>query len=146
MKINPYKAMIFVLLLSCQVPEKQDKSDLKSEISQVEADFENYATQYGIRNAFVHFADDDAVILRAGKLFKGKQEIEGFYSQHLPPGAKLKWKPDFIDISASGDLAYTWGKYEFSAPDSTGKEVLSQGYFHTVWKRQKDRQWKFVWD
>ncbi len=138
--------MIFVLLLSCQTPEKQDKSRLKAEISQAEADFEMYAAQHGIRNAFVQFADDSALIMRGDSLYKGKQAIDDYYRQHLPFGAKLNWKPDFIDISTSGDLAYTWGKYVFSAPDSSGKEVLSEGYFHSVWKRQNDGQWKFVWD
>ncbi len=141
-----YKAMILALLLSCQTPEKQDKSRLKAEISQAEADFEMYATQHGIRNAFVQFADDSAVIMRGDSIYKGKQAIDDYYRRHLPSGAKLNWKPDFIDISTSGDLAYTWGKYVFSAPDSSGKKVLSEGYFHSVWKRQNDGQWKFVWD
>jgi ketosteroid isomerase-like protein len=146
MKTSIIQLLIIVFLLSCQHPGNHDKSKLKSEISQVEADFEMYAAKNGIRNAFVRFADDSAVIMRGDSLYKGKQAINDYYGTHLPKGASINWKPDFIEISASGDLAYTWGKYVFSAPDSNKKIAVSNGYFHTVWKRQSDGQWKFVWD
>jgi ketosteroid isomerase-like protein len=58
----------------------------------------------------------------------------------------LKWTPDFIDVAASCDLGYTYGKYTFAVTDSTGKVNESRGYFHTVWKKQKDGNWRFVWD
>ena len=58
----------------------------------------------------------------------------------------LVWKPDYVDVSESGDLAYTYGKYTFTSRDSTGRKVVSKGIFHTVWKRQEDGSWKFVWD
>ncbi|MFC2138829.1 YybH family protein, partial [Bacteroidota bacterium] len=59
---------------------------------------------------------------------------------------KLEWKPDYIDVSTSGDLGYTFGKFTFSAKDTTGKLIESEGIFHTVWKRQEDGSWKYVWD
>ena len=59
---------------------------------------------------------------------------------------KLIWKPDFVDVSASGDLAYTYGAYTYSYKDSTGAIVEQGGIFHTVWKRQADGGWRFVWD
>ena len=58
----------------------------------------------------------------------------------------LKWKPDFVDVAASGDLGYTYGHYTYSYIDSTGKAAEDKGIFHTVWKRQPDGNWRFVWD
>jgi ketosteroid isomerase-like protein len=58
----------------------------------------------------------------------------------------VKWSPDFIDVSKEGDMAYTYGKYVWQSPDSTGKMNVSNGIFHTVWKRQVDGSWKYVWD
>jgi ketosteroid isomerase-like protein len=49
-------------------------------------------------------------------------------------------------VSACGDLGYTWGSYTFTATDSLGATHRSEGIFHTVWKRQPDGSWKFVWD
>lgn len=36
--------------------------------------------------------------------------------------------------------------YTYSVTDSTGETKSSSGIFHTVWKRQADGTWKFVWD
>jgi len=59
---------------------------------------------------------------------------------------QLEWAPDFVDVSSSGDLAYTYGKFTFSFKDSLGNKVENKGIFHTVWKRQSNGEWKFVWD
>ena len=58
----------------------------------------------------------------------------------------LSWKPDFIDVSDSGDMAYTYGKALYTYTDSLGVTKEYPALFHTVWKRQEDGSWKFVWD
>jgi ketosteroid isomerase-like protein len=62
------------------------------------------------------------------------------------PGSSLVWKPDYVDVSKSGDLGYTYGTYNYTSLDSLGNEQSSSGVFHTVWKRQEDSSWKFVSD
>jgi ketosteroid isomerase-like protein len=58
----------------------------------------------------------------------------------------VNWTPDFIEVSADGTLGYTYGKYVWKIKQANGtiKELL--GIFHTVWKRQPDGSWKYVWD
>ena len=99
----------------------------------------------GVEKAFVYFADDSAVILRGNQLLKGKEAIGLKYSK-FQLNAKLEWAPDFADVSASGDLGYTYGKYTLTTVDSLGHMTQSNGIFHTVWKRQADGKWRFVWD
>jgi len=43
-------------------------------------------------------------------------------------------------------LAYTYGKYTWQIKDTQGKITKYQGIFHTVWKKQSDGTWKYVWD
>ena len=43
-------------------------------------------------------------------------------------------------------MAYTYGEYEFTSLDTLGKSKVSKGIFHTVWKRQGDGTWKYVYD
>jgi len=59
---------------------------------------------------------------------------------------KLDWTPDFVDVSESEDMAYSYGGYSFSALSSKGDTINSSGIFHTVWKKQLDGSWKYVWD
>ena len=102
------------------------------------------ATSEGIHKAFISFAAEDAILSRNNELIKGRSAIDAFYDGQNTIG--LNWSPDFIDVANSGDLGYTYGHYTFTRTDSLGKTSESTGVFHTVWKRQADGTWKFVWD
>lgn len=69
-----------------------------------------------------------------------------FDSLPAPPNMTLTWKPDFVEVSSSGDLAYTYGWYQFSMTDTAGKVARDTDEFHTIWKRQPDGEWRYIWD
>ncbi len=141
--------MIFSLLffISCQNnPKKVDKESSKAEIVRTEQDFASFAKEKGIAEAFGFFADSSAVIQRGNRLIEGKDSVQAFYHSRIKPGTILEWAPDFVEVSTCGDLGYTYGKYTISVPDSIGQPVKSTGIFHTVWKKQPDGSWRFVWD
>ena len=134
-------------LFACNTPISSNSPDkLKSELFAVEKEFCAMAQSEGVQKAFVYFAADSAVILRRGQLLKGKEAIRKQYESFPAKGSKLDWTPDFADVSISGELGYTFGKYTLTSIDSTGHTTQSGGIFHTVWKRQPDGQWRFVWD
>lgn len=139
-----YLILILLLITSCATETEKDSIEKwKQEIRQVEQDFAKMVNEKGIHDAFLNFAADDAVLKR-GSLVIGKQAID----KHLEKSTSknLSWSPDFIDVAASGDLGYTYGKYVFTYTDSIGNLLEDTGIFHTVWKRQADGLWKFVWD
>lgn len=137
--------IIIVLLAGCAGNDSKSlRERYRSEIIQTEADFARMAAEKGVAQAFFEFADTLAVISRGGVLIHGKEEIKAYYEKHLKPGTTLEWKPDFAE--ASGEIGYTYGKYIHSVPDSTGQMTESHGIFHTVWKRQADGTWRYVWD
>ena len=149
MNIRLYFGLFVMLVVvnSCRTSSKQvSNEELRSELFAVEKEFCAMAQSAGVRQAFVHFAADSAVILRRSQLLKGKEAIGLQYESFPPKGAKLIWSPDFADVSSSGDLGYTYGKYTLTSTDSVGHTTLNDGIFHTVWKRQSDGQWRFVWD
>ncbi|MEO6611874.1 MAG: nuclear transport factor 2 family protein [Chitinophagaceae bacterium] len=136
-----------LLIQSCKNSEKADPEKAKKEIEQAEKDFEKMAAEKSIAEAFAYFADSTAVI-RGGNdsLIRGKEGIRNLFMAERFKNASVKWAPDFVDVSSSGDLGYTYGKYVWQSKDSTGKTEESKGIFHTVWKKQKDGSWRFVWD
>lgn len=142
-----YLTVIF-LITSCQsVDGKKDTETWKQEILETEADFEKMVEEKGIPYAFRFYADNDAVLLRNNKLIKGKKAISESYGDRMNSDSiRLTWEPDFVEVSQSGDMAYTYGEYIYTIIDSTGKETSSEGIFHTVWKRQENGSWKYVWD
>ncbi|MBK9490546.1 MAG: nuclear transport factor 2 family protein [Haliscomenobacter sp.] len=140
---------IFLLLFLACEPQKElpDPAKLKQEIVDAEAAFAKMAADKGIAEAFYTFAAEDAVIKRQNDtLIMGRAAIRQYYNAPFYQSAKVEWKPDFIEVSTHGDLAYTYGKFAWSSQDSTGKVSKTSGVFHTVWQRQADGKWKYVWD
>jgi len=136
-----------LLLVSCTQPTvTPDPEDVKQEVVAAEQAFAKMAADSGIAEAFRAFAAPDAVMRRGNSLVSGRDSVAAYISASYNAGETLEWAPDFVDVAASGDLAYTYGKYTFSYPDSSGMMKKQEGYFHTVWKRQPDGKWKFVWD
>jgi|HubBroStandDraft_1064217.scaffolds.fasta_scaffold01022_2 ketosteroid isomerase-like protein len=58
----------------------------------------------------------------------------------------LVWHADKAGVARSGDIAYTSGTYKFSFKDQSGKPVVDNGKYLTVWKKQKDGSWKVFFD
>jgi ketosteroid isomerase-like protein len=143
------KQLFFVFLLLSACSKGDDLANMKKareEIVQTEREFEQMAASKGLSEAFAYYADAAAALNRGGYVVHGKDSIRLIYLAPRFKGVKLEWKPDFIEVSKSADLGYTYGKYTFSTQDSTGKVAVSKGIFHTVWKKQADGQWRFVWD
>ena len=139
----------FLLLsfMSCATdPSVQQISQWENEIVQAEKAFNDMAQKDGLVKAFEHFADPEGVIRRSKKIYKGKQAIADWYEQDVRPNETLTWTPTFVEVSKSGDLGYTYGDFVFTYPDSLGNIKQNTGIFHTVWKRQEDGSWKYVWD
>lgn len=91
--------------------------------------------------AWVDFADETATT-QAGH---GKAEIgAAFEKLYARPGFRLTWHPVFAKVV--GDVGMTSGPYEMHVADAKGEDHRSTGNYVTVWQRQPDGQWRFVWD
>ncbi len=138
--------ILIFCFLSCN-QEKMNTDQYKQVIFDTEKAFEKMANEIGIAEAFEHYADLNGVILRNNKVIKGKENIyNSIKNNHLYKRANLKWNPDFIDVSNDGDLAYTYGKCTFKFYNEQGEKQIQTGIFHTVWKKQTNGSYKFVWD
>ena len=133
--------------ISCNTADSiHDIEKWKDEIMQVEQDFNDLAQKVGLPDAFYVYAAHDGVIRKSGKLFEGKTAIKQRIESGVRPNETLTWMPTFIDVSRSGDLAYTYGDATFTVIDSLGNKKERTSVYHTVWKRQADGNWRFVWD
>lgn len=121
-------------------------AQFESEILETEKAFARLVKEEGWKTGFLAYAADEAVLSRGGKLIEGKKAIEAYFDQQTLKNVHLEWVPDFVSVSASGDLGYTYGKFTFGAIDEAGQEIKAAGIFHTVWKRQPNGDWRYVWD
>jgi ketosteroid isomerase-like protein len=88
----------------------------------------------GIKQSFLKHSAPEAILfapdpVKAHDLYGARPDAKG------PP---LAWWPVWAGLSASGDLGFTTGPATYDGKPS--------GYYFTVWKRQADGGWKWVYD
>src|ERR1700686_338883 len=113
-------------------------------LKQLEAEFMKAAADNGSQGYMSYYADDSVEVPNGAPLIQGKTNIAktmGFLDQK---DNHLTWTPVGADMSASGDLGYTFGTYEFRSKDKDGKPTVGYGKYASIWKKQKDGIWKVV--
>lgn len=122
------------------------KAEYIKEIEDIEKEFCACAAELGVKEAFVRFADENGVVNRGNEIHSGRSGIEKYYSTLGMEIITLEWRPSFIDVSEDGSMAYSYGNYHIVYKDAGGNFCSGNGIFHTVWKRQADGSWKYVYD
>jgi ketosteroid isomerase-like protein len=89
----------------------------------------------GIKRSFLKHAADQAIVFQPDPVnthesFKGAPDDQG--------GPPLAWWPLHAGIARSSDLGFTTGPYSFDGKPG--------GYYFTVWKKQADGGWKWIYD
>jgi ketosteroid isomerase-like protein len=115
-------------------------------LKQLEGEFMKAAAEKGSQGYMSYYADDSVEVPNGAPVIEGKANIArtmGFLDQK---DNHLTWTPVGADMSASGDLGYTYGYYEFQHKDQAGKRVAEHGKYTSIWKKQKDGNWKVVLD
>jgi ketosteroid isomerase-like protein len=115
-------------------------------LRQLEGEFMKAAAEHGSAGYMSYYADDSVEVPNGGPIIQGKVNIAkgmGFLDQK---DNHLTWTPVGADISASADLGYTYGTYEFRSKDKDGKPVVDHGKYTSIWKKQNDGSWKVVLD
>jgi ketosteroid isomerase-like protein len=139
--------LMICILMNTSCNNYTNKDEIKNDIFKTEKAFEKMAAEKGVAQAFYYFADENAVIHRENDtLIIGKENIRSYYDKKFTKNTTVNWTPDYIDVSDCGTLAYTYGKFVWKIKNTDGEIVEYKGVFHTVWKKQKDNSWKFVWD
>jgi len=115
-------------------------------LRQLEAEFMKAAAEHGSQGYMSYYAEDAVELPNGVGAIQGKTNIAktmGFLDQK---DSHLTWTPVGADISASGDLGYTYGTFEFRSQDKDGNGVVERGKYTSIWKKQKDGNWKVVLD
>ena len=93
-----------------------------------------------------YYADDSIELPNGGPIIQGKTNIAKGMDFLDHKNNRLVWTPVGADISASRDLGYRYGTFEFHSKSKDGKPVIEYGKYTSIWKQQKDGSWKVVLD
>ena len=122
---------------------------LKEELLDIDRAFSKASVEQGQGKAFIEYMASEAVIYpMVGAPIQGKADFSKIITAASSgaPESRLEWEPLFADISLSGDLGYTLGSYIATVFQSEGDPLVRHGHYVTVWKKQSDGNWKFVFD
>jgi hypothetical protein len=96
--------------------------------------FAQMAQEKGQWTAFRAYAAPDAVMFTPQPV-----NAQEFLRDKKDPPKAIRWQPTHAWVSCDGTLAVDTGNWQ----SADGKAV---GYFTTVWQRQTDGSWKWIYD
>jgi|GEM_PF-97396 len=143
----------FVALRSCKSPlpasprmvvEKgttdSSNNPTLSSLLEAERSFAKMSLEKGIRESFLTFFADEAIVFRPHAV-SGKK----WYQERPASLGVLSWEPAFADVASSGDFGYTTGPWEYKQA-KTDSQPIAFGHFVSVWKKQTNGDWRVVFD
>jgi ketosteroid isomerase-like protein len=135
--------LLLLLFATSSFAEKEKSAKGANLLLQLEAHFATDVRKHGHDAFLTYFAEDGVEIVDGG----GINDKDAMRRQPpWPEGTTLTWTPVHAELAASGDLGYTYGNYVYSAKNKEGKLVANYGKYTSIWKKQKDGQWKVVVD
>jgi ketosteroid isomerase-like protein len=109
---------------------------------QVSAAESSFAATMASRDlaAFESMIAPDAIFFGEQSVLRGRAAVvEGWRRLFTGPAAPFSWKPESVEVLASGTLAHSSGP----VLDAEGRRI---GSFNSVWRREPDGTWLVVFD
>lgn len=106
------------------------------------------ASTAGEAERSISFLADDAIMFPPGQPpVIGKAAIREFIKSSLAvPGFSVSWGTDAVQVAASGDMAYTFGRSRYTIADSAGAIQTMHAKGVAIWRKETDGQWRCVAD
>jgi len=138
-------ASLLVLGVGCQ--QGVNPAAERTAIRDLERAGINAANQKDV-NAWLEVYDANATLLPPNQaVVTGKVAMKAWgMSAFEQPGFALKYENDQTEVSQSGDLGYTIGRYELTLNNPKGDPVVEHGNYFRLFRKQTDGAWKCVAD
>lgn len=95
-----------------------------------------------------HYADNAVLMSPGMPASTGKDAISKTLTAMLAdPALSLQFRPTMVEVSKSGDMAFTQGSYTMTMTDPATKKIINDhGSYVTTYAKQSDGSWKAVAD
>jgi len=129
----PTAAVAFLIIGACAAPAPSPEDVVAAERA-----FAADEAPLGFKRSFLKHSADDAIVLAPNPV-NAHESLRAQPDDDLAePRPHLVWWPLYAGIANSGDLGFTTGPYAFDG--------VRRGHYFTVWKKQPDGGWKWVFD
>ena len=146
-KLFPIVATLLVLAISGCAPQVDVEADKAAIRDLTDVQWLNAAQAKDVDTVLSFFADDASQLPPNTPIIIGIEAIRARQSEAFSrPGFAMSWQTTKVEVSRSGDLAYSYGPLQTTVDDAEGNPVTDKGKWVTVWKKQPDGTWKVVID
>ncbi|MDJ0701462.1 MAG: nuclear transport factor 2 family protein [Woeseiaceae bacterium] len=141
----PIRTLALVTLVAFAGNSAASETDAKQAVRCAEIRFSESAENRNIEQfeAFIH---PDARFIGQTVLHGPESIVAAWAVFFQADGPAIRWRPEFVEVLESGDLAMTRGPYLVTSVDANGAENHEWGVFNSVWKRSQDANWKVAFD
>ncbi|HRH57950.1 MAG TPA: hypothetical protein PLS10_09870 [Chitinophagales bacterium] len=139
-KIYSFLLLLFVVLF---LAAKNNIAGEAEKLKQTELAFSKLCGEKGMKISFLAYADKNVIKAEGDNQFPviGIDSLAASFSDERE-NFKLEWYPTKVEVSKSKDLGFTFGNWILTKTNGDKK----YGIYYTVWKKQKDNTWKFIFD
>ena len=101
-----------------------------------------------VTKIMAHYTDDATVMMSNSPSITGKDAIlAAMKKMTADPLLSVTFHSTDVDVSRSGDIGYSQGKYAMTTTDPITKQLVQgHGDYLTVYRKQADGSWKAVDD
>ena len=140
-------AITFIVLLTGCKQAKVNFKEEEKKITTAWTDWSKKAFSGKPDSLAYYYADDALIIGTEPELIKGKAEVIKIYAG-APANVELdiKWddeeKPNLIQFSNDGSMAYSLDGNSMHMPDSTGTNRMVRNKVLHIWKKDIEVNWR----
>lgn len=97
--------------------------------------------------AFAALLEEDAVFAGGRRVSRGRAAVVEAWSPFFSEGGpRLRWTPVRCGVAASGDLAFTVGRWTLEIREEGRPAERTEGEYATLWRRGVDKAWRVLLD
>lgn len=148
-RFGVFTTMVLAMVanVGCGAQQKADLSSEESAIRRTDAAWLAAASAHDLDRVLPFWADDATILAPGSPAIVGKDAIRKYVSTSFAtPGFSITWKTEKVEVSQSGELAYSSGTDDISLNTPDGKSVTQENKSVAIWKKQPDGSWKCVMD
>ncbi len=139
------RIILAVMLCGFAIAAAAQADTVKDALLKADRDF-NQATQERRADGWMEYMDDNGVLGRP-KPVVGKDAIRVALKEDWDdPNYHLTWAPDEAYAMPGNRMGYTRGHWTLTTKDKEGKPLTLTGQYLTVWRQNKQGEWKIIWD
>ncbi len=127
---------------ACACAGGANSVDNQEQIMEADLAFGRATAEMGVDGWVSYFADN-GIQFQGGGIVSGHASIRAMMEPAFADSTyTLTWEPVLAEVSESGDLGYTVGRFESRRVGADGEPVVGAGSYVTIWRRDTDGTWK----